>query len=116
MRSHTVVLALLAVLCSPLAQAADWLIDVRTPQEVAQGKVDGAINIEYQDIVAGVRLLDVQQDDTIYLYCRSGRRAGAALESLQAAGFPKVINLGSQQQATAWQHDRTQPPTLAHVH
>ena len=65
------------LLFSPLALAQDWVIDVRTPEEVAAGKVDGAVNIEYQNIVAGVQQLGVKKEDAIFVYCRSGRRSSA---------------------------------------
>ena len=36
------------------AEAAVYWIDVRTPEEFREGHVEGAHNIEYQDIIAGV--------------------------------------------------------------
>lgn len=92
----------IAMQLSSVAMAQVWVIDVRTPQEVAAGKVEGAVNIEYEDVVAGVQKLGVKKDDTVYLYCRSGRRSGIALESLQSAGFGNVDNLGGFRQAQEW--------------
>lgn len=79
--------------------ASPLVIDVRTPAEYAQGHVAGAQQIEYQQLAA--RLAQQQLDKTtpIALYCRSGRRAELARQSLQAAGFSQVENLGSLQQA-----------------
>ncbi len=95
------------LLFSANVMAAEWVVDVRTPEEVAAGKVDGAVNIEYQDILAGAQKLGLKKDDTIHLYCRSGRRSGLALEALQSAGFTHVENLGGYEQAQAWKSARS---------
>lgn len=82
--------------------AKEWLIDVRTPNEYTIGHVDGAENIEYQHIVAGVIRLGIQKQETIRLYCHSGRRAEIARRSLLQEGYKNVENLGSLTQAEAW--------------
>ena len=85
-------IALLASLC---AFSADYLIDVRTPAEFSEGHLQGALNIEYQNILNGAEALNISRDaDSIRVYCRSGRRAGIALETLRQAGFKNVENLG----------------------
>ncbi len=83
-------------------QAREWLIDVRTTDEYLARHADGAANIEYQQIVMGVRQLGIDKQDTIHLYCRSGRRADIAREALLHAGYTKVENLGTLAQAEAW--------------
>ncbi|KAF4313879.1 Rhodanese-like protein [Botryosphaeria dothidea] len=75
------------------------LVDVRTPAEFATGFLDGAINIEYQDIAQLTSRPGVAKQDDITLYCRSGRRSGIALESLRSLGFENVRDLGSYEQA-----------------
>ncbi len=94
-------------------EAKEWLIDVRTPEEFASGHVSGAVNIEYQQIVSAAQALGVAKQDAVHLYCRSGRRAELARESLQQAGYQRVDNLGSLAAAKAHQksgkeHDSTQ--------
>lgn len=68
------------------------LIDVRTHGEFASGHIAGAERIEYQMI--GRALADEERDRPIVLYCRSGRRAGVALNTLTEMGFTNVINFG----------------------
>lgn len=75
------------------------LVDVRTPAEFATGFLDGAINIEYQDIAQLASRPGVAKQDDITLYCRSGRRSGIALESLRSLGFENVRDIGSYEQA-----------------
>lgn len=70
-----------------------YLIDVRTPSEYAAGHFAGAINFDSEKVEAG-QLPDISKDAKIYLYCRSGRRAGIVLTTMQKAGFTHVTNLG----------------------
>ena len=85
----------MALLVSFCAFSADYLIDVRTPQEFSEGHLKGAINIEYQNILNGAEALNISKEqDTVRVYCRSGHRAGIALETLRLAGFRNVENLG----------------------
>lgn len=69
------------------------ILDVRTPQEYAEGHIGGAININVQSAdfqqMAEKRL---SKDSTILVYCRSGRRSMNAAEILTRLGY-KVINL-----------------------
>ena len=76
------------------AAAADVYIDVRSPQEYEDYHIDGTINIVHTDIVAGVQKQNISKDDNIYVFCRSGKRAGAAKAALNEAGYSKVENLG----------------------
>lgn len=70
------------------------VIDVRTAEEFAAGHVEGAINIPFEHIVEGVAQLGLKNDDSIVLYCRSGRRSGIADDTLTQAGFSHTANAG----------------------
>ena len=69
------------------------VLDVRTPEEFAEGHLEGAINIDQyeEDFMekAKARLL---ADKTIAIYCRSGRRSANACGRLAAEGY-KCVNL-----------------------
>ena len=67
-------------------------IDVRSDEEYQEQHLEGAINIAHTQILEGVANLD--KDTEILLYCGSGRRAGIALEALEAQGFTNVTNRG----------------------
>jgi phage shock protein E len=69
-------------------------IDVRTSEEYEGAHLEGAMNIEFTDILAGVGEAGIDKDAEIQLYCGSGRRAGIALEALESAGFTNVVNRG----------------------
>ena len=89
----------------PEAEPAVYWIDVRTPEEFREGHVEGAHNIEYQDIIAGAKALGVAPSDRVYLYCRSGRRSGLALESLKSRGYTQASNLGGLSDAQAYRKE-----------
>ncbi len=75
------------------------LLDVRTPEEFREGHIANAININWFDedfIDQADKALP--KDQTIYLYCRSGRRSGLAAEKLIALGYV-VMNLEGGYQA-----------------
>lgn len=79
-----------------LAQAAEpgvVVIDVRSPQEYAEGHLEGAlnINVEAPDFDAQIAALDPGM--TYALYCRSGRRSSVAAQRMAEAGFGSVIDL-----------------------
>ena len=49
-----------------LAMAADYIIDVRTPQEYATDHIPGHLNIAHSQIVEGVKALNITPEDHIY--------------------------------------------------
>ena len=69
-------------------------IDVRSAEEFNAGHLQDAVNIPHDKIIEGVKALGSDKDATINLYCRSGRRAEAALTELKNAGYTNVINHG----------------------
>lgn len=68
-------------------------VDVRTDEEWAEGHVDGAIHVTLADIEAGKTEM-LPKDTELRVYCRSGRRAGQAIEVLQKQGFSNMVNAG----------------------
>ena len=77
---------------------AFW-IDVRSAQEYGDGHVSMAVNIPYEEIAERIREVTEDREALIYLYCRSGRRAGIAKETLEELGYGQVINLESLENA-----------------
>ncbi len=69
------------------------ILDVRTPEEFAQGHVPGAINISHDKLADRIGELVGAKNKDVVLYCRTGRRAGTAAETLKAGGFNKLLHL-----------------------
>lgn len=75
-------------------------LDVRTPSEVAEGDVSGALNIPVQELDR--RYSEIPKDKKLLVYCRSGRRSAAAASMLIQAGYKEVYNIrGGFSQAPA---------------
>ncbi len=70
------------------------IVDVRTPEEFADGHYPGAINIPHETILDGLNQLGVTQETPVILYCRSGNRSGQAELALKSNGFSHAINAG----------------------
>lgn len=74
-------------------------IDVRSEKEFDSEhlKVESPAelyNIPYDKIADEIKTVTTNHNDTIYLYCRSGYRAGIAAKALEKAGYKKVYNKG----------------------
>ena len=67
------------------------LVDVREPHEREIAAIPDSILIPVGDILARMHELDTNQE--IVLYCRTGVRSARALEQLRTAGFTKLKNL-----------------------
>ena len=67
------------------------ILDVRTPEEIAYGAVDGHINVPVDDLRE--RLSEVPKGKPVVVYCAVGVRAYIASRILMQAGYEKVYNL-----------------------
>lgn len=69
------------------------LVDVRTPEEYAEGHLKNAvlINIKDDDFDKKAERL-LKKDRKVLVYCRSGRRSAEAAQRLADKGY-KVVNL-----------------------
>ena len=75
----------LFTLVSANLYAETYYIDVRTAEEYAGDHIDNAINIEHSKIIEGINDNNINKDDTIYVYCRSGKRAEFAKQMLESS-------------------------------
>ncbi|MCO6490727.1 MAG: rhodanese-like domain-containing protein [Phaeodactylibacter sp.] len=75
------------------------LVDVRTPQEFAEGCAEGAINIPLQDLQRQLPKMK-SWGVPVVAYCRSGNRSGIAEQILKANGV-EAYNAGSLGQVNA---------------
>ncbi len=68
-----------------------YIIDVRTPEEYQSGTIPGTdYNIEYRHI-GRIKQLDIDpRQDTIVVFCRSGRRAKIAYHALRDMGYKNL--------------------------
>jgi rhodanese-related sulfurtransferase len=66
------------------------LVDIRTPDEFAEARIEGAVNIDYYAPDFVTRLAGLDRTTTYVIYCHSGNRSTAALEIFRDLGFDSV--------------------------
>ncbi len=72
------------------------VIDVRTPGETAAGYLEGALLFDIQGSEFNTQLDTLDKTANYVIYCRSGNRAGQAIEFMKSAGFTgSLTNAGS---------------------
>ncbi len=70
------------------------LLDVRTPEEFAQIRIPGAINVP-NEIIGTEEIPHLPDKDRLILvYCRSGNRSKQASEKLANLGYSNVYEFG----------------------
>ena len=70
------------------------ILDVRRPDEYADGHIPGAINVPNEDINTAEIPELPDKAQLILVYCRSGRRSKEASEKLVKLGYTNVIEFG----------------------
>jgi rhodanese-related sulfurtransferase len=76
-----------------IAQEGVTILDVRTPEEFAEGFIEGARNIDFYRDDFEIEINSLDKESSYALYCRSGKRSGQAAQMMQEAGFLSVSNL-----------------------
>ncbi|WP_116127268.1 rhodanese-like domain-containing protein [Lewinella sp. IMCC34183] len=76
------------------------VLDVRTPAEVAAGKIEGAVELDFRDPAFATKVKALDPDATYLVYCAVGGRSSQACAQMQEAGFDRVYNLDGGY--TAW--------------
>ena len=82
-----------------LPEPGALLIDVRSVEEFNSGHLAGAINIVHTEIAEKISAVAPDKSTPLYLYCRSGRRVGIAMETLKNSGYTTMYNLGGMEEA-----------------
>jgi len=75
------------------------LLDVRTPEEHKNGYLEGAVLLPLAELESKIANKVPAKNTPIYIYCRSGRRAGTAVEKLKTMGYTDLHNLGGLKDA-----------------
>ncbi|HOX32078.1 MAG TPA: rhodanese-like domain-containing protein [Spirochaetales bacterium] len=74
-------------------KAGALVVDVRTPDEFADGAYPGAVNIPLNALPSRMAELG-PKERCVVLYCASGARSAQAARLLKQAGYGDVINAG----------------------
>jgi len=69
------------------------IVDVRTPQEFAEGHIENAINIDFRSDAFKDEVGNLDRTGKYLLYCRIGNRSRGALSVMTGLGFREVYHL-----------------------
>jgi rhodanese-related sulfurtransferase len=69
------------------------LLDVRTPEEYAEGHLANSININYHDENFASKVDSLDKSKQYEVYCRSGKRSAASVKLMQEKGIKNVHDL-----------------------
>ncbi len=76
-----------------MTEPGNVLVDMRTPEETAEGKIEGAIEIDYEAATFEAEVAKLDKSKTYLIYCRSGRRSSEACTYMATQGFKSLYNL-----------------------
>jgi phage shock protein E len=69
------------------------VIDVRTPEEFAEGHIEGATLIDINSPTFGDEIDALDRDVNYLVYCRSDNRSGQAVAIMQQLGFEQLWDM-----------------------
>jgi rhodanese-related sulfurtransferase len=69
------------------------VLDVRTPEEFADGHLAGAVLVDFYDADFADQLSALDRDVPYLVYCRSGNRSGQALATMAQLGFDSAVDV-----------------------
>ena len=69
------------------------LIDVRTPEEYGAGHISRAENINFFSKNFSKSLAELDKEEPLIIYCKSGRRSGKSIVTFKELGFTKIYEL-----------------------
>ena len=82
-----------------LVEEPPFLIDVRTPPELENGYIPGAVHIELRTFMENMDQWPDDKAETVVLYCGSDHRAVVAMVAMQLMGYEDVTSLAGGLQA-----------------
>ena len=68
-------------------------LDVRTPEETAEGVIPGAIIADYRSDSFKQEISTLDKSKSYVVYCRSGGRSVQASNLMSEAGFSDLLNM-----------------------
>ena len=69
------------------------ILDVRTPEEFAEGHLSGAVNVNLMAPDFESRLAGLNRGQTYLVYCRTGSRSAKATQAMRRLGFRSVYHM-----------------------
>lgn len=76
-----------------IAKPSVVILDVRTPEEFAEGHLPNAVNIDYKAADFAQKVDSLDHNIQYEVYCRSGHRSGESVKIMEEKGFKNVHHL-----------------------
>ena len=76
-----------------MAQPDVQLVDVRTPEEFAEGHLENAINIDITADDFDTKIAALDKEKPVMVYCKAGGRSAKASSRLNELGFKNISDL-----------------------
>ncbi len=77
------------------------VLDVRTPEEFAEGYIPNALNLDFYEPDFKTQVAKLNKEQTYFVYCKAGGRSASAADIMRKEGFKNVIDLDGG--ITAWE-------------
>lgn len=76
-----------------IKEPTSQIVDVRTPEEFAEGHIAKAVNMNVNDTDFESKIATLDKEKPVMVYCRSGGRSAKAAGILKEKGFKHVYDL-----------------------
>jgi rhodanese-related sulfurtransferase len=80
---------------SVVATPGITIIDVRTPEEFAQGHIQGAVNYNVEGPDFANQIMGLDPTGVYAVYCQSGNRSQPAVSQMNSVGISSIYELES---------------------
>ena len=76
-----------------MSQPETIILDIRTPEEVEEGYIDGAVFADFSQADFEAQLTKLDPSAAYIVHCRSGGRSTKALTTLEKLGFTNITHM-----------------------
>lgn len=76
-----------------MEDSASQIIDVRTPEEYAEGHIANAVNMNINNPNFETLIVSLNKEQPVMVYCKAGGRSAKAAGILKDNGFKQVYDL-----------------------
>jgi rhodanese-related sulfurtransferase len=78
-----------------IAEKKATVLDIRTPEEFAEGHIAGAVNIDFTGDGFAQKIAALDKSKTYIVHCQGGGRSGRSMPVFDEAKFQNILHLQS---------------------
>ena len=76
-----------------LLEDGAYIVDVRTPGEVADGTLENATNINFKEADFKEKMAKLDKNKPVFVYCQGGVRSAKASSACKEMGFKEIYDM-----------------------